>query len=194
MQDYKIILGFVTLVIAVISYSFYFRNIYLGLTKPHAFSWFVWSVISGIAFFAQISENGGAGAWVTGFTAVVCFVISVLASFKASEPFKVFDWVSLFAALGALILWYYSNNPTWAVVLVSIVYALGFLPTYRKAFYKPEQETAITFALNAFKFAISIVALDSFSVSTWFYPLTLVVLNFCFVVMLVIRRKQFAGN
>ena len=190
MDDYKIILGFVTLVIAVISYSFYFRNIFLGLTKPHAFSWFVWSIIAGIAFFAQVSQNGGAGAWVTGFTAVVCFVISVIASFKASEPFKVFDWVSLFAAIFALVLWYYSNNPTSAVVLVTIVFALGFLPTFRKGFYKPYEETATTFGLNAFKFAISILALSSFSISTWLYPLTLVVLNTCFVAMLIVRRRQ----
>jgi hypothetical protein len=189
-MDYKNILGFLTIAIAIISYSLYFRNIYLGKTKPHAFSWFIWSVLAGIVFVAQVVEKGGAGAWITGFTAIVCFIISVIASFKTSEQFGIFDWLSLTAAVASIILWRFTKNPTLSVILISLTFAWGFLPTFRKAYYKPFEETATTFALNGLKFGISIFALSAFTISTWLYPATLAILNGVFTIFLLILRKQ----
>lgn len=189
-MEYKTILGYLTLLIAIISYSFYFKDIFLGKTKPHAFSWFVWSVLSGVAFLAQLVDNAGPGSWITGFTAVVCFIISVIASFKGSEKFKLIDWFSLLTALLALILWKFSSGPNLAVALVSMAYTLGFIPTFRKAYFKPKEETATTFGLNSFKFFLAIFALNSFSVSTALYPTALVLTNFSFVIMLLVRRRQ----
>jgi hypothetical protein len=190
MQDYKTILGFLTIAIALVSYSFYFKGIFFGNTKPQPFSWFIWSVLSGVAFAAQVTENAGPGAWITGFTAVVCLTISIIASFKMDWRFKMVDWLSLFAALAALILWHYTSNPGLAVILVSLAYALGFIPTFFKAYYKPGEETDITFALNSIKFGISIIALNSFSVATWLYPATLFLLNGLFALFLLMRRRK----
>jgi len=190
MQEYKIVLGVLTIAIALVSYSFYFRDIFSGKTKPHAFSWFVWSVLAGIVFAAQLVENAGPGAWITGFTAVVCLAISILASFKATEQFKAFDWISLAAALAALVLWHLTKNPNLAVVLVSAANVFGFLPTFRKGYYKPQEETLTTFILNGTKFGISILALSSFSLATWLYPATVAVANGIFAALLIVRRRQ----
>lgn len=192
MQEYKIILGIITIAIAIISYGFYFRDIFWGHTKPQPFSWFIWSVLSAIAFTAQVNQNAGPGAWITGFTALVCLVISILASFKMTWQFHFFDWASLFAALFALVIWDYTKQPGTAVVLVAVTYFLGFLPTFRKGYLKPEEETATTFALNAIKFGISIFALGSLSLATWLYPATLFLLNALLALMLVARRKYLA--
>ncbi len=189
-MDYKIVLGFLTIAISFVSYGLYSRNIFLGVTRPHAFSWFIWSLLSGIVFITQILGDGGAGAWVTGFTAIVCFIISILASFKTEEEFTWFDWVSLAAAMATLILWRFAENPNLAVILISLTFAIGFLPTFRKAYYNPHQETATTFALNGFKFGISIFALNSRSLTTWLFPVTLAVLNIFFVFLLLVRRKK----
>lgn len=190
MADYKVILGFITIVIAIVSYGFYFKGIFFGNTKPQPFSWFVWSVISAIAFAAQISQKAGPGAWITGFTAVICLAISVVASFKMDWQFKVLDWLSLFGALAALIVWRYTNDPNIAAVLVSLAFALGFVPTFFKAYKKPAEETAITFALNSLKFGIALIALNSFSLATGLYPTTLFLLNGLFAIFLFSRRKE----
>lgn len=190
MQDYKTILGFVTIAIALVSYSFYFKGIFFGNTKPQPFSWFIWSVLSAVAFAAQLTANAGPGAWITGFTAVACLIISIIASFKMDWRFRALDWLSLFAALAALLLWHYTNSSDLAVVLVSLAYALGFVPTFFKGYNKPGEETAVTFALNSIKFGISLIALNSFSVTTWFYPATLFLLNCIFSIFLLVRRRE----
>jgi uncharacterized membrane protein HdeD (DUF308 family) len=73
----KVVLGYITLIIGVISYSFYFRNISRGKTRPEAFSWLIWSILAFITFFAQRAGNGGPGSWATLLTAVVCLIISL---------------------------------------------------------------------------------------------------------------------
>jgi len=193
MADYKTILGFITIAIALVSYSFYFKGMLFGNTKPQPFSWFIWSVISAVAFAAQLTANAGPGAWITGFTAAVCLAISILASFKMDWQFKALDWLSLFAALVAILLWRYTSNANFAATLASAAFALGFVPTFFKAYNNPGEETAITFALNSVKFGISIIALSSFSVATWLYPATLFLLNGLFAVFLLVRRKHKLG-
>ena len=190
MVSYKIFLGSLSIIIAIISYIPYFRNIFRGRTKPHAISWFVWGVLTTIAFVAQVVEKGGAGAWVTGFTAIVCFTIAALAFIKGERQFVLFDWLSLLAAMASLILWWLTKEPLTAVILITITDAFGFLPTFRKGYHKPDEETAITFALSGVKFLISIFALETLTLATWLFPLSLVITNGLFVVLLVVRRVQ----
>ena len=44
MLEYKIILGVAAVLIGIAAYIAYFRNIFAGKTKPHAFSWLVWGI------------------------------------------------------------------------------------------------------------------------------------------------------
>lgn len=188
-MEYKIFLGYLAVIIGIASYVPYIANIFRGKTKPHAFSWLVWAVLTGIAFAAQIVEHGGAGAWVTGADSLMCVVIFILALFKGNIKFSFFDWSSLIAAFAAMLLWKLTNDPLIAVILVTLTDALGFFPTFRKAYHKPHEETIITFAISSIKFAIAIIALSSFSIATCFYPASLVLMNGVFVVMVLIRRK-----
>ena len=84
-MNYKIILGAVAVVINFIGYVPYFRDIFRGATKPHVFSWFVWGLVTGIVFFAQLAKGGGAGAWVTGLSSFFCLVIACLAFFRGEK-------------------------------------------------------------------------------------------------------------
>jgi len=189
MIENKEILGYAATLIGIIGYVPYFINIFANKTKPHAFSWLVWSILTGIAFAAQLTENAGPGSWVTGLTAVACFIIFLLALFKGERRFSLFDWISLTVALFSIVLWWMTRNPTISIILVTIIDAVGFLPTFRKGFHKPFEETATTFALSAIKFAPAIFALEAYTIATWLYPASLIVMNGLFVVMILIRRK-----
>ena len=192
MVDYKVVLGLLAIIISLIGYIPYFRDIFSGKTKPHAFSWFVWSVITGIGFGIQFTEKGGAGSWVTGFTAVICTVIFVLALFKGKRSFPLTDWAALVAALMALVLWLVAKQPVASVLLITATDAIAFVPTFRKAYHHPHEDTAITFGLNGLKFFISLFALESWTLTTWLYPMSLIISNWAFTLMMYIRRKQLA--
>ena len=189
MDEYKIIIGYLSIAAAVLAYIPYFRGIIAGKVKPHAFSWFVWSFLVGIAFAAQVVRGGGAGTWATGFTAFACFVIFLFAIVKGDRRFVLFDWVSLAAAFAALILWKLTNEPTLALILVVITDAFGFLPTLRKGYLKPREDLPSLWALTAIKWGLAIIALGSYSFITLLYPVYLLTLSSSYTVLLLWRRR-----
>lgn len=189
-MSYKDILGIIAIIIAIISYIPYIRDIFTNKTKPHAFSWLVWGILTGIAFFGQLVGDGGPGAWVTGFTALVCLIIFVFGLTKGRQNIIFVDWFCLFAAGIALWLWFITKGPLLSVLLITLVDAIGFLPTFRKSYMKPYEETSITYSLSGIKFIFAIFALHTISIITALYPLSLVIMNGLFVVMVTIRKKQ----
>lgn len=186
----KAALAILATLIAFYSYIPYFKDIFAGKTKPHAFSWLIWFLLTAIGFVAQLQDRGGPGAWVTGFTALVAFFIFIAAIKKGEKNITRFDWACLAGAFVAMGLWALTKTPLFSVILITLIDALGFAPTFRKAFYKPQEETAITFSLSAIKFAIAIAALENLSIVTVLYPASLVVANSLFVLMLFLRKKQ----
>lgn len=183
-------LGIAAVVIGFIGYIPYFRTIFNGKTKPHAFTWFVWGLLTAIAFGGQIAGNGGAGAWVTGFTAFISFTIFILALAKGKKDFPLADWLCLAGCMLALALWAFTDNPLLAIILITIIDLIAFIPTFRKSFSSPDSEPVFTYALSGFKFVIGIIALEQFSTVTVLYPASLVVTNGLFVVMLFVQRRR----
>ena len=85
-----------------------------------------------------------------------------------------------------MLLWLFQQRGTSTVVLVSLTVVLGFIPTFRKASTKPQQETTQTFGLNCTKYMIALLALDHLAFKTVLYPTTVVLMNIGFVLLLVI--------
>ncbi len=191
-MDFRIFLGAIATIIAIYSYIPYIRDIFKGKTKPHAFSWLVWGLITVIGFFAQVSDDGGAGAWATGYSAIVALTIFILALFRGEKEITKSDWASLFSAFVAMGLWAITNTPLFSVILISLIDAFGFLPTFRKSYHKPYQETMQTYVLSSVKYAIAIIALSNYSIITVLYPASLVLMNILFISLLVVRRKVIA--
>ena len=114
----------------------------------------------------------------------------VLAFREKDKQIKIFDWIALSGAFIGIALWRITNDPLLAVISVTIADALGFAPTFRKAFHKPQEETLIEYALSAVKWIIAIPALGALTLTTWLYPASLIVTNALFVTMVLIRRRQ----
>jgi len=189
----KIVLGVLAIMIGMYGYIPYFRDIFAGKTKPHAFSWFVWFLLTAIAFVAQIADKGGAGAWVTGFTALVSLIITILAIRVGRQNIAAIDWLFFAGSLLSLALWAITKNPVSSVILITVIDALAFVPTFRKSYHKPQEETAFTYSLSAIKFAISLAALDAITITTALYPLSLVITNALFVGMVLWRRNKLSS-
>jgi len=189
-MEYKNILTGLATVVGIIAYIPYFRDIVGGRTKPHVFSWFVWGLLTAIAFIAQVSDGAGPGALVTGFTALASFVFVAMALKWGEKHITRTDWASLVGALVSLGLWLVTKTPLLSVILITIIDALAFYPTFRKSYFKPYQETMVTYTLSGLKFALAVAALDRWTVITALYPLSLVVMNWVFVGVLVVRRRQ----
>ena len=189
-ESTKVSFGVIASLIALASYVPYFTDTFRGKTKPHAFSWLIWALLTGIAYFGQVSDGAAAGSWVTGITAVVCLSIFLLALKYGEKNITRSDWVCLISSLAAIPLWLITSTPLWSVILITLIDVVAFIPTFRKAYHKPHEETLITFLVAGVKFIPGILALGNYSLITVLYPAYLVIMNGIFVLMLVVRRRR----
>ncbi len=180
-------LGWVSIIIGTIGYIPYFVSIFRGKTKPHILTWFVWGVLTSIAYFAQVSDGAGVGAWVTGFTALVSFFITILALFKGEKDITKSDCITFSVALISIPIWYFTKTPLYSVILITVIDALAFFPTFRKSYNKPHEELPILYILSALKFVVALIVLANWSIITALYPASLVLMNGVFVLMLLYR-------
>jgi len=167
----KLFFGILSIIPALFAYYFYFRDMFAGKTKPHAFSWLTWTILAGIGFSAQISAHAGIGAWTTGLTSAASFTVFCLALYKGDTHPTRFDWILLMLALVSLALLTVVRNKELALCLTLAALITGFAMTARKAYKKPSEENGRAFLLNALKFLPAIPALSSFSFLTVAYPL-----------------------
>lgn len=191
MTDYQTILGVVAVLIGLAGYVVYFWGIFKGEIKPHAFSWLIWVIITAIGFFAQIAAGGGPGAWVTGFTAVMSIILVFVGLGSSSRVLITkTDWIFFAFSLLAIPVWYFTGDPLWSVILITVIDAVAFVPTFRKAYFHPQTESTFHASCAGIKFLFGIAALETFSLTTVLYPASLVIANLGFVAMLVARRKH----
>lgn len=98
-------------IIAVILYSYYLARVLRGDTKPHPYSWLIWSLVAGISGAGQIAGGGRAGSWVTITSSFMCFII-FLSSLKYEEKrIHSFDTTCLLVSLLAIPLWILTDTP-----------------------------------------------------------------------------------
>lgn len=184
------LIGFVAALIGIYAFYPYLRDIFRRKTRPHIFTWGIWGLLMGIGFFAQLSEGAGPGAWVTGVFTVLNFLIVILALKYGEKDFTRSDWVMLAVALLAIPLWVLTKNPLWSVILISVIDVVAFLPTFRKSWSKPHEETLETFVWVSLSFFMSFWALEAVNLTTTLYPATLLGINIVFITLSLIRRRQ----
>ncbi len=180
--------GIISVVLAVVGYIPYYRNIFKGLTKPHPFTWFGFALLNGITFVAQVVTGGGAGAWVTLVTTFGTLGIFFLSITKGEKDITRFDVICFVGALLSIVAWKLTNNPLSAVIIVVIADVLTFLPTYRKAYLRPHQETVTLYIMSTIKYVVSIFALTTFTLTTALFPVSIALANLLIVIILVTRR------
>lgn len=189
-MDFNIKLMFsgIAILLAVIGFVPYIALILRGQVKPHVFSWVIWGITTSIVFFAQLEAEGGVGAWPIGLSGFVTSLIAILAYIKRGDAtITTLDWTFLALALASLPLWYITNDPLWAVLILTTIDMIGFGPTFRKAYHRPFEDSRVFFIIMILRNVCSVVALETYSVTTVLFPFCLAV---GFLILLVILQHR----
>lgn len=186
----KNIIGLIAILLTFVGYIPYIKDTIAGKTKPHVYTWFLWSLVTAIAFALQLSGGAGVGSLVTLAAATVCFIIFLLGLRIGKKDITRFDTALLISSLLAIVVWIFMKQPVISVILISFIDMTSFVPTIRKSWHRPDTETLSSYLVNTFRFALALLALQQYSIVTYLYPLTWVFANGLFSVYLIIRRKQ----
>lgn len=195
MNDIKQVVGILATVLVFAGYIPYLRDIAKGKTKPHIYSWFVGGVVAIIIFALQVNGGAGTGSLVTLAAGAMCLLVIALGIIHKSKVDIIWiDTLFLILAFLALGLWLFAKQPVLSAILATAIEVLGFLPTVRKSWNRPFTETLQFYYLNTLRFGFAIFALQTYTIVTTVYPVIWVLFNGFFALMLIIRRKQVAGN
>ena len=174
--------------LAVIAYPPYLLSVLKGKTRPHLFSWVLWSFLTWTMFAIQAAGGAGPGAWSTAVTGVFTAAIAFISFRYGEKNITRSDWAAFIVGLLAIPLWVATKDPTASAILVTVIDLFGFYPTYRKSWVKPHEEMIFAHALSLAKHAVSLPALAAINMATTLYPVALLLANIGLVGMIWARR------
>ncbi len=186
-------LGALSVALALLAAAITLWQTATGEVRPHPLSWTLFGVLSGTGYWVQRTEGVVAGSWALLAMTVICFLFVAAGVAKGERHFPRREWAFLAAGCAVFLLYNVTRQPTLAAVLVTLVDALGYGPTFSRAWSKPWKDSATSFALNAVKFIPSILAMETVSIATSAYPATLIVLNGAVTAMLILRRRALSN-
>jgi hypothetical protein len=185
----KEIIGGISVVVAMAGQGSYLWLVLRRAVKPHIFSWIIWGLLGFIGAAAQYAANAGPGSWSVAISSIVCIFIAVAGFYHGERSITRGDWICFILLLSAIPVWLLTKNPMWAAVIVSAIDAGAFYPTFRKAWRRPHDEGISAFGTYAFQMVIAFAALESYTITTTAYPVTLFVMNAAMAALLLYRRR-----
>ncbi len=189
-MDIKFFFGVASGILAVISFIPYLLDVLRGKTKPHSYTWLIWSIIQTTGTIAIFLNNGGWGALNLAVGSLLCVLIFALSLKYGTKNITRFDTALLIGALLAIAVWIFTKNALYSVILVSVIDFTGYLPTARKGYEEPHTETISLYVMNAMTDILGLLALSTYSATTVLYLATLLFANSSLVALLTLRRRQ----
>ena len=177
----KEIYALISMIISTFAAYGYVRDILLGKTKPHLFTWLVWGLSALIICVAMAQAGAGAGTWAVAFGAGKCLLFAALALKHGEKNITRTDWASFIACVFAIPLWLMTNDPMWSVIWLVGIEAVAFYPTFRKSVVKPFEETLSNYAWGLIQACFVISSLAQYSLTTSLYAWSVAVQNGIFI-------------
>lgn len=183
--------AWLSLALTVLAYLPYMISTARGRTRPHVFSWTLWGLLMLVAAAGQQAGDAGPGAWATAASAVFCIIIAVQALLQKGDRSIRQSDVAVFAGgLLALPLWYVTQDPLSAIIMVTLIDAAGYAPTLRKSWHAPWHEMPYHYIVSNLKHLSALAAMQVFSMTTVLYPAALLLLNTALVCIIYGRRRR----
>jgi hypothetical protein len=181
--------GVLSLIVTAINYAIYIPSILRGETKPHIFSWIIFSLFTAAVFWVQAASGSGPGSWATGATALACTAITILSIKYGTKDITRSDVFMFVLAIAGFASWAIMTDPFFALCCVLVAETAGFIPTFRKSYIRPYEEPLSAYILSALKMLLSLAAVETYNFYTLAYPVLFVVLYISFTVMVLIRQS-----
>ena len=186
----KTLVGLIAVALTLLAYIPYIVDILKEKTRPHLYSWLLWAIVTAIVFALQITNHAGAGSYTTLTSALICFlVISISLKKGIKNDITKSDKIFLTLALTSLAVWLITKQAVLSAILATATDLLAFIPTVRKSWNNPHSETIFTYYLNTLRFVLVLYALDQYTVITALYPISWLIINGLFAIMLKVKRK-----
>ena len=193
-MNIKIIFAVLSSIVGISCFIPYILDIFKGKTKPHSYSWFIWTVLQTIGAISMFSIGAGLGVISISIGAILCGFVFILSLKYGTHNIKTFDVVCLVGSLIAIIFYFFLHSPILSILIITLVDFVGFLPTMRKAYEEPQTETISSYALSSFSSILALFAFSVFTFSNSIYLISLIITNATCAGIIFIRKMILKQN
>jgi hypothetical protein len=190
MKDIKILFLILSISVNIIAFYPYIKDIFLGKTKPHTYTWLIWTLTQGTAVFGLLFGGGGYGVVAMVVSFVLVFTVFLFSLSKGFEKPNFSDKLFLILAFISILVWWKLNEPFISITLVSLIDLFGYIPSYRKIWLYPYSETITSWFLFTLGNVFMILSLKEYNFLTLVYLITITFCNLMLVSIFLIRRSN----
>jgi len=164
----------------------YARDTVKGDTKPNRVTWFLWFLAPTIAFAAEINKGLGLVSLMT-LSVGLGPLIVLAASFANKKAYWELHWTDYLCGLLSivgLVLWLVYREGNIAIVFSIFADLCAAAPTLVKSFNHPETESVEAYWVAAVNAAITLLAIDTWTVANYGFPIYIFLVNIAFVLFI----------
>ena len=169
-------------ILAIVGNIPYIVDIFKGRVQPHAYTWFVWTLVTAIVFFGQVAKGAGIGALPTAAAGIFTLLI-----FKHVTKI---DTIFLLLALAGIVPWVITEDPTISVVIAVAIDLTAFIPTLRKTWLKPSTESPLLYGSNVLRHILALLSMQTYNIATTLHSIAMLTTNTAMTILLVTAKPQ----
>ena len=191
-MDLKTILTTISSVLMVAAIIPYVYQILTNQVKPQRMTWLIFLILGVIGLASSLVEGVGNGIWLLGTATFNVFLIFILSIWKGKGGWSNTDKVSLAFCLLICLIWWFTGNALYAVVLFVVGELLGYWITWKSAYFTPQDESLVMWSVAGVAGLVSLLALETYSFTSALYPAHIFISNFIVVgcILFGIRRLR----
>ncbi len=187
--DFKLITGTAAGLLSFVSYIPYIRGMVLRRNEPHPYSWLIWGITTTTVAFGVLIGGGGYGVIPVFAWAILSSTVFLLSLRYGTKNITTWDAVAFAAAFGAIVLWWQFHAPLPAMLALTLIDALAYLPTIRKSYEEPRSESLSAWTLFSLVPCFGLLALSEYTLLTTVYLLMSLAMN-VFVMVICLSRRH----
>lgn len=181
---------YIGVIISVIAYVFYLKDVINGQIKPNLVSWFIWALAPLIGVFFQLKAGAGLSVipvFIAGFGPLLVLIFSVLNK-KAYWKINSFDLICGAFSLVALIIYIMTKNLAISIIFAIISDGLAAVPTLVKAWKFPETEKAYVYWTGILNNILGLLIIKNWVFSVYSFGIYFILINMALIFSIYGRK------
>ena len=188
-MELKLLFSIIWIILVIWAFWHYYYSIFKWETKPHIYTWLTFFLLLTASFFIQAKHWWWLWTYVILVNLIWCIIAFLLSLYYWNKEITKLDTLFLLWGIITIIFWLILKQPIISTILIIVIDFFALLPTYRKTWNKPYDETIVIYIISGFIFLSSLLAIENYNFLTTWHQIAIILFDWWLVLYILIRRK-----
>ncbi len=179
---------FLVALLAIFTEGKYIYSILQGKTKPSFVAYLIFTIEMSVVLFASYSLGAHDSLLLIGTFTVMHFITALLALKYGYVSFSRFNVFCLVFSILGLIIWWFTDNAWYALLIEITVDMIGYVVLSRKLYICPGTEDSSVFGLSIIAYSLNLMLIGTWVPQEYLFSLSNML--WCGVILVLSLRKK----